>query len=608
MSYTIESPFQYFPDPTKFGTLGLGSLYVGIVNGSPYLVPAQRQQVYVAVQGGPDLPISQPVPLGAGGVPLYNGSPCTLKILDAYSIAVVDYLGAQVYYSPRNGDEITEIDNLQAQIDAIEANEQAIIESWSAIASTPVSVAGKLFTLKQHTSGGLGGGTLMSFSGSVTDDGGTQKNALGSFHLKRITGQLCAFDFGAINDNSTDNSAAFAAISAYLNSFSGTTAPPKIRFDAGYYRYATSPNWAIKNATIECAMGTFFICTGTGPAFVIDGGASGPGISGFNLLGSPTIKGNASCATGLYARAIHRSTIEANIRDVSDKALHTVWCVTSRFKVKVSPIGEPSFSPAPVTGMFLDVRGVGETTSNCTFDTPIAEGVSGYGINLNAAVMNTFLGGTSESNAGGIFVSADSAYNTFINSDLEFNTGGDVFCVGSYNNFIGVLSDDASRFEGVSNTIIGGIYNDLTDAGVDNLYDKVRYASNAGAFTLSGTNVTKRAVRNVTSSTIDADVVSAKLTNLNINGPSGNDFIQGAAPSLTGGSANDLVDYKYGTGNREFWFNGVKNVTMGPNVLGFYATAPIAKPAVTGAKAGNAALTSLLTQLAALGIITDSST
>ncbi len=42
--------------------------------------------------------------------------------------------------------------------------------------------------------------------------------------------------------------------------------------------------------------------------------------------------------------------------------------------------------------------------------------------------------------------------------------------------------------------------------------------------------------------------------------------------------------------------------------LGFFGTAPIAKPTVTGAKGGNAALTSLLAQLAALGLITDSTT
>lgn len=40
----------------------------------------------------------------------------------------------------------------------------------------------------------------------------------------------------------------------------------------------------------------------------------------------------------------------------------------------------------------------------------------------------------------------------------------------------------------------------------------------------------------------------------------------------------------------------------------FFGGTPIAKPTVTGAKGGNAALTSLLTQLAALGLITDSTT
>lgn len=42
--------------------------------------------------------------------------------------------------------------------------------------------------------------------------------------------------------------------------------------------------------------------------------------------------------------------------------------------------------------------------------------------------------------------------------------------------------------------------------------------------------------------------------------------------------------------------------------LGFYNTAPIVKPAATGSRGGNAALASLLTQLANLGLITDSTT
>lgn len=44
------------------------------------------------------------------------------------------------------------------------------------------------------------------------------------------------------------------------------------------------------------------------------------------------------------------------------------------------------------------------------------------------------------------------------------------------------------------------------------------------------------------------------------------------------------------------------------SILGFHGTAPVVKPTVTGSKAANAALTSLLTALAGYGLITDSST
>jgi len=44
------------------------------------------------------------------------------------------------------------------------------------------------------------------------------------------------------------------------------------------------------------------------------------------------------------------------------------------------------------------------------------------------------------------------------------------------------------------------------------------------------------------------------------------------------------------------------------NKIGFFDTTPIVKPTITGAKGGNAALGSLLTQLSALGLVTDSTT
>jgi hypothetical protein len=52
---------------------------------------------------------------------------------------------------------------------------------------------------------------------------------------------------------------------------------------------------------------------------------------------------------------------------------------------------------------------------------------------------------------------------------------------------------------------------------------------------------------------------------------------------------------------------GVVQIRGTPTGLGFYAAAPVAKPTVTGSRGGNAALASLLTALANLGLITDSS-
>lgn len=54
--------------------------------------------------------------------------------------------------------------------------------------------------------------------------------------------------------------------------------------------------------------------------------------------------------------------------------------------------------------------------------------------------------------------------------------------------------------------------------------------------------------------------------------------------------------------------NGTRIGLDGTQKMGFYGATPIIRPSVTGAKGGNAALTSLIAQLVALGIITDSTT
>lgn len=75
--------------------------------------------------------------------------------------------------------------------------------------------------------------------------------------------------------------------------------------------------------------------------------------------------------------------------------------------------------------------------------------------------------------------------------------------------------------------------------------------------------------------------VSAGTTNNTVNDLAGNEWANCALPSS--GAAGTLM-------------------------TGFYGTPPVVKPAVSGAKGSNAALASLLSQLAALGLITDSTT
>jgi hypothetical protein len=53
---------------------------------------------------------------------------------------------------------------------------------------------------------------------------------------------------------------------------------------------------------------------------------------------------------------------------------------------------------------------------------------------------------------------------------------------------------------------------------------------------------------------------------------------------------------------------GTGKVQFGGGNIGFFGAAPGAKPTITGSKGGNAALASLLTQLAALGLLTDFTT
>jgi len=94
-------------------------------------------------------------------------------------------------------------------------------------------------------------------------------------------------------------------------------------------------------------------------------------------------------------------------------------------------------------------------------------------------------------------------------------------------------------------------------------------------------------------------------------------IVKGGASEAGGNSGSDLyIDRLDDTGTylgspliitRATGLTALTSLAVSGNV-GFYGTAAQAKQTVTGSKGANAALTSLLSKLAAIGLITDSST
>jgi hypothetical protein len=96
-------------------------------------------------------------------------------------------------------------------------------------------------------------------------------------------------------------------------------------------------------------------------------------------------------------------------------------------------------------------------------------------------------------------------------------------------------------------------------------------------------------MRNTTPGAVQLQASSDSAANVNIN-------------ILTKGAGiGALVGGNFSSSPLQWRHNGVP-------MLGFYGTAPISKPTVTGSRGGNAALASLLTAGAALGLWTDSTT
>jgi hypothetical protein len=211
MSFTIDNPINYYPQFDRFGTVGGGELYIGVVDGDPANVPADRIQVYMARQNDTDLAIPQPIELSPGGVPMYNGSAITIKNTGVeFSMQVIDRQGQQVYYSPKSGEIAAAILVLQAAIADLEARTPIVVDTYADIATLEVE-EGQIVITRGHTYLGMGSNTFIIVpSAGLTANGGTISPTATAGLYAKSECELTPVFFGAnIDDDSIDDLAAF---------------------------------------------------------------------------------------------------------------------------------------------------------------------------------------------------------------------------------------------------------------------------------------------------------------------------------------------------------------------------------------------------------------
>lgn len=144
------------------------------------------------------------------------------------------------------------ISNIESDISTIESNIVTIegdivdinsdlatkvqtVETFAALATTAATTAGMIVYLKQHTSGGLGGGHFQDMSGAVTNDGGTLINntVTAGRYWKRLADSVNVEQFGAIGYPNDDTASIQAAINAFPQG-------KKINFTLPKYKYTST--------------------------------------------------------------------------------------------------------------------------------------------------------------------------------------------------------------------------------------------------------------------------------------------------------------------------------------------------------------------------------
>ena len=378
----------------------------------------------------------------------------------------------------------------------------------------------------------------------------------------KLRESVSVLDFGADPTGAIPCDTALANARTYIASTNA-----QLVFPAGTYTYSTSPNWGISFADIATSGLVTLNYTGTGYAVLIDAGAT-PAVGyvyGMRFVGNFQVKSNALALDAVFVRSIHHSKIALRVTGCGPTyaGVRINFAVATEFDIVVSG-NEPNFvyAATPRYGIYCDQRGPAEQTAACIFTNPIIEGVgdsasnNGWGIYLQNAVQNTFTAGTSEGNSGGgVYISANSAFNTFNKLDMEVNALaiGDILDFGNLTTFndclSGGLAGSKSTFSGINAVVSGGTYNNIYNTGVGTNFNNVVYGNNGGALYNTGTFTSSSRVYNVNAGVYEQNLNAFSLGPVIVSVPTSTATTVLSLPNTGGTRFYQVFAYLPLTGN-----------------------------------------------------------
>lgn len=462
-----------------------------------------------------------------------------------------------------------------------------------------------------------GTGISPNASGVVYDPAGT--GAVATTVQAKLRESVSVKDFGAVGDGVTDDTASIqAAIDAVFNAGGGT-----VHIPTGTYLVSSIVK-AFAGAVTVNILGAgkratkLMKKTGTTTP-VLNISATGV-LDIYSEISDLWIVGLGSATTaGIKVTDFARWTLKNVLIESCNKGIHALGgLVFDAYDCTIQSNVYGYYcekSAANVYSNLVQFFG-GQFGANTTQAVSInqASGVHFYGTDISAN------GTATNGSTGGIFVSADvddeSGYaSVSLNGVwMEANNGCSLRVFGATGLMLTLKDVTLASNEnvvGVGVVNIGAIFSSLiTNLIAGGASDIVTIA--AGRSTVVGgviqtltDNSTRYRHLNVTTSGSDlVDVFKGSFKRQKL---ATIDAFMGDASQITGGVADDYEIYK-SAGEIYLNVGSTRALRVGAATVGFYNTSPAIRQTITGSRGGNAALASLLTGLATIGLITDSTT